>query len=471
MGTSKKELRIREIALEILNDITENGSNSNLVLSNYFNKYTLDINDEIFITSLVLGTLRLKVSIQYAIEVPKKIAKKISPCIMNILRLGVYEHFYGDVIPNPDESFTSYTGNEPYRIEKPKCKYINEYVRIAEKCGQRSGALVVEAVLSRLCGLLWQYFNDRSFEAELLSSKYSFPIHLVDKWLNNYGSDFTEDLLKKLNTPAKLCIRPNSLKISKNELMDVLINEEIDFEEGFITDEALLINSTQPLDTLESFKKGYYQVQDESSILVSKILNPRSGENVLEVCVGTQGDKTTHCAQLMNNIGKILTVDINPQKLCLTRQNCCRFGATIVDLMEYDCLVYNKDWNNVFDKVLVSAPSYEYGIIRRNPEKKYSSDYYNLSKLVDIQSNLLRNSSNYLKCGGVLVYYTNTFEVEENLLSINCFLENNKDFVLDEIVEVDTRKFDQPPQQGFLQIFPNACLMDGCFIAKMRRKS
>ncbi|OPZ82981.1 MAG: Ribosomal RNA small subunit methyltransferase B [Firmicutes bacterium ADurb.Bin419] len=222
---------------------------------------------------------------------------------------------------------------------------------------------------------------------------------------------------------------------------------------------------------MEAFAKGLFQVQDESSMLVGKVLDPKPGEFVVDVC-SAPGGKSTHIAELMENRGQVVARDIHEHKIKLINEAVQRLGIDIIKTEIFDASQQDKNLLGKADRVLVDAPCTGLGIIRRKPDIKWTRNTNDLNEIVKLQEKILSISSGYVKPGGVLVYSTCTIEPQENEELVKKFLKDNGDYYLEDISELipdgltkDTAK------DGYIQLYPNIDGIDGFFISRMRRRS
>lgn len=444
-----KNVNPRRIALNILIDVEENKAFSNIAINKHIKKSNLTSLDRRFISQLVYGVLENKLYLDYIIKnFSKTKMKKIQAPILNILRLGLYQIIFLQKVPDSAA--------------------VNESVKLAKKINFRLSGFVNGILRSYLRNKeKIQLPNYENNPIEFLSIKYSHPKWLVSKWVNDYGIEFASKLLEANNKSPDLTIRTNTLKINREDLIEKLIKEGVSCKKGDIAEESIIIEAMKnSLDDLESFRKGFFQVQDESSMLVSHILNPLEDEFIIDVC-SAPGGKSTHIAQLMKNRGRVISRDIHKHKLDLVRENSNRLGVTIIETQQYDALKLDSKLVDLADRVLVDAPCSGFGIIRRKPEIKYLKDTKDIMELSRLQLEILKVSSRYVKNGGTLVYSTCTIQEEENKRVINKFLKQNDEFTL-----IDINK-DLPhhirSNEKFLQLYPNVSNTDGFFICKMRR--
>lgn len=439
----------RKIALNILVDIEKNAAFSNITINKYLKKNKVSSLDRRFISQLVYGVLENKQYLDYIVRnLSKTKINKIQIEILNILRLGLYQIIFLEKIP--------------------ESAAVNESVKLAKKVNFRLSGFVngiLRSFLRERDSIKLPKYEDNPVEH--LSLKYSHPEWLVNKWVDDYGIDFTKELLEANNQVPNLTIRTNTLRATRDELIDELNRDGVVCQRGEITPEAIIIQSMKEgLDNLKPFNNGLFQVQDESSMLVSHVLKPREGQFILDVC-SAPGGKSTHIAQLMNNKGKILSRDIHEHKLDLIKENCERLGISIVNTEKFNALKLDKGLLSSADKVLVDAPCSGFGIIRRKPEIRYFKEYKHIIELSKMQIKMLSMSSKYVKNGGELLYSTCTIQDEENENVIKEFLRQNDNFALMDVNSYLPESLHS--KKEYLQLYPNITNTDGFFICKMKR--
>lgn len=179
-----------------------------------------------------------------------------------------------------------------------------------------------------------------------MSTYYSFPRWLIDRWLKLFGADFTEGLCKAFNERPKLCIRVNTLRIDTMKLKQQLSDEGALVSQGNLAQEALYVLKSPPITQLKSFIEGLFTPQDESSIIASLASGVKRNERVLDVAAAP-GGKATHMAAIMQNKGEIIAWDIHSHRIKLIEQNCIRLKTTIVKpkikmrkLLKKSCIMY-----------------------------------------------------------------------------------------------------------------------------------
>ncbi|WP_058485315.1 16S rRNA (cytosine(967)-C(5))-methyltransferase RsmB [Defluviitalea phaphyphila] len=447
------QLTPREIAINIILEIDKEKAYSNISFQEYFRVYDyLTSLDKAFITEIVNGTLRYIKNIDYVINQFSKIkTNKMKPFILNVLRIGVYQILFMDKVPI-----------------SAAC---NECVKITKKRGLKGLSGFVNGILRNIARNIDKisYPDKNKNIVEYLSIKYSYPQWMIKYWLTSYSKEFVEELCEASNKAPQITIRCNRLKIDRSSLINILVKENIQVHSGLYTKEAINIKKTSAINQLDSFKKGLFQVQDESSILVGYVLNPNSGENILDVCAAP-GGKATHCAELMNNDGEIIARDIHEHKLNLIRSSAKRLGIDIIKTEQYDATILDESKLETMDKVIIDAPCSGLGIIRKKPDIKWKKSIEDLDKLVEVQRKILSVCSQYVKKGGVLVYSTCTISEKENIENIKWFI-NNFDFVLENINPYIPKKLQcNTTKKGYIQLYPHIHKTDGFFIARLKRK-
>lgn len=443
----------RETALRILYDINQKGAYSNISINKYLDKNDLRDIDRGFITELVYGTVKWKLSLDWVIQQFSRVKfKKISPWILNIMRLGAYQLLYMDRVP-----------------ASAAC---NESVKLAKKYGHRASSGFVNGVLrsiNRSRGDI-KYPDKNKEYVKYLSIKYSHPEWMVRKFLDLYGEEFTESLLKSNNEIPDFTVRVNTLKICRDELIKALNQEGMQAVYGRYVEEAVIIENPRPLSEMEAFKKGYLQVQDESSMIVAKILDPSPGEYIVDVC-SAPGGKATHIAQIMKNQGTVIARDIHEHKIKLISDSAERLGISIIKAELFDAREIDSRLIEKADRVLVDAPCTGLGIIRRKPDIKWAKNIVDTKEITRLQEEILKASSKYVKPGGVLVYSTCTILPEENEHIINKFIDSDSSFQLEDVsLSLTKSLLKSHTKEGYLKLFPNKDNTDGFFVAKMRKR-
>lgn len=439
-------MKAREIAYKVLLDIEKNKNYSNMAINKHFKDVKLSNQDRGLATEIIYGVIENKYYIDYMIDKLSKVkTNKMEIYVKTLLRMGIYQIMFLNSIS--DYAAVNETVNLAKKKNSKVSGFINGILRNVIRQKETIGAIKVKD------------------DIDYLAIKYSYDKWMIRNWMIHFGREFTEELLESNSQRPSIYLRTNTLKITRDELIEKLEKQNIKACKVNIVDEAIKVENLKDIENNSLYKEGLFTVQDISSMLVGKVMNPKENSLVLDVC-SAPGGKTTHMATLMNNTGQVVSRDIYEHKLKLIKASCKRLNLTKVDVEEYDAMKLDKDSIGKFDYVLADVPCSGLGIIRRKPEIKYK-EKEEFRDLPPIQKKILENASKYVKKGGTLIYSTCTIQDSENIDVINEFLQKNKNFELAPINEVKVDLENQ--EKGYMKIYPNVHEMDGFFISKLIR--
>ena len=381
---------------------------------------------------LVLGVIRHRAWLDWLVD-QKTDGRRQQPLAQILLRLGLYQLFQLDRVP--DHAAVNETVNLARRHDLGnQAGFINAVLRNAlrEK----------EAWMERLADLR------RSQPAV----GYSHPQWLVQRWQDRWP-DF-EALLDWNNQPAPIFARRNTLQATAEELEAQWTREAVSFTPFSLPwlSPGLMyrIDTEGSPATLASFAEGKFYIQDPSTLASVQELDPRPGENILDLCAAP-GGKSTAIAQRMQDDGAVLAVDIDDTRLDLLRENTDRLGLTCIQPKTLSQIDLNSA--GPFDRILVDAPCSNTGVMRRRVDVRWRLNARELPTLARAQLDLLKRAASLLKPEGVLVYSTCSIESEENEEVVAAFLRKRKDF------KQETARTLTPMKDG----------TDGAFVARLRR--
>ncbi len=400
---------------------------------------------------IVYGVVRWQAALDWLIA-RKTGGREQKFALQNLLRLGLYQIFWLDRIPDHAA--------------------VHETVELAKQNGFGPQAGFVNAILR---GCLREFDETKKLLAELKISNaaigFSHPQWLVEKWQKSFGAEKTAQLLEWNNTPPKIFARVNTLKIDASKLIEKWRAENVDYD--FVRRDWLEENlvfelkSHPPLNSLASFRDGCFYVQDPSTLLAPIFLDAKPGEIILDLCAAP-GGKTTFIAQQMNNQGKIIACDISEERLKLVQENCARLGVTRVEFCSSErefahfeksktgqSLLTSAAASERFDRILVDAPCSNTGVMRRRVDLRWRISPEEISRLRQTQLDLLKLAATKLKSGGVLIYSTCSLEPEENSEVVKEFLREHKNFKL------ETER----------QLLPFADNVDGAYVARLKNSN
>ena len=439
----------RKIALEALYKIDNEEAYSNIVLDELLNKNrnALSNKDINFISELLYGVTTWKLTLDTIIQKYSKIKiKKISPWVINILRMGAYQIVFLDKVP--------------------KSAAVNESVNLCKKYGVKSVGFV-NAILRKIEKKDYLELFEIKDEIEKISKTNSMPQWIVKELAKEFDTEKVNEICENSNLKPKITIRVNNLKTTKNELIKKLQSKKIEVEEGILED-FLYLKNVKNITKLEEYKQGLFTMQDESAGLTALVLNPKEGENILDCC-SAPGGKTTYIAELMNNNGNIKAWDLYKHRLDKVQENSKRLGIDIIKTEENDATVLKEEYIEKFDKILIDAPCLGLGVIKRKPDIKWQRKFEDIIEISKIQEKILNICSKYLKKGGILVYSTCSIIQAENDIIIQNFI-NDSIFDLEEINNINISKIENKiERKGVKKLYPNE-KMDGFFIAKLIKR-
>lgn len=410
----------RRIIIELLNKLEL----ENLDLSDLLSEdYGLNNQEFGFVKTIVYGTIRYKITLDYIIKKSSKIKfNKIHKNIKNILRISLYQLIYMDHIPER--------------------AVVNEGVELAKIYGNKGSTSFVNGMLRNFIrnkNKLLDFENLNKYEK--LSIKYSFPVWLVKEIDDSYPNYNIENILSEFNEESLFGIRSNSKQITNKELIDKLNNKNYKTIKMKNSNNGIIVENPQNIFSSDMYNEGLFYVQSESSQLVSETIKKYIDPvYVLDMC-SAPGGKLTHIYEISSNIKNIIGLDISDDKIKLIKENINRLKHFDIKTNIQDGTVYNKEYNDKFDLIILDSPCSALGLIKKYPNIKYEKSLEDIKNLSIIQEKLLENASKYVKNNGIISYSTCSFTKKENEIIINNFLEKNKNFKLLEFLKISPTEF------------------------------
>lgn len=428
----------RQVVLELLIKMQENGAYSNIVLDNTFSREKLSNRDRAFAAMLFYGVIERRMTLDYIIrQYSSTEFDDIDTDVVQILRMGIYQLMYTAV---------------------PESAAVNEAVNLASQ--SRKG--FVNGILRNFIREEKRIdYKDLTGVAKM-SIEYSCPKWLIKKWIEMFGEETAVEILKDSFGRPPLFVKVNTVKTTADQLIAQLAKEKIEAKKNTLLDDCLELGRIHQIEASQAFCKGLFHVQDISSQLCCRIAKPIFNETVVDVCAAP-GGKTFTMAEMMANRGKIYSYDLYDGKVSMINQGAERLGLTIVRADVQDATVYNPNIP-MADKVLCDAVCSGLGVIRRKPEIKYK-EMKNLEQLPIVQKHIMQTASRYVKPGGTLIYSTCTLNTEENEKVVEAFLAENRSFA-PVVVPIGVNGVEESCMRTFL---PSLTGGDGFFAATLRR--
>lgn len=348
------------------------------------------------------------------------------------------------------------------RVRKKSPGEINELF-----AGEKYGLRPLERVERQMIETIWKqpaYGKDPLNHDQMSAHiRFNTPKWLYDILIKSYSN--AENLLAALNQPATIDLRVNTLKTNRETLLQSFQKLGVDVSITPYSPWGLRIQKRFNLNTLDAYKTGLVEIQDEGSQVLCQITNPKPNSSVIDYCAGA-GGKSLALAMMMENKGKLILCDTAEWRLNKSNERLRKAG--VFNVQQKIALNTPEGINQIealkekADTVLIDAPCSGTGTWRRNPDARFRLSPRELDELVGIQTEILEKASKLVKKGGYLVYATCSLLHEENQTQVERFLAKNTNFQV-ELIHFDAKMV------NMLQLQPDLHKTDGFFIAKLRR--
>ena len=279
----------------------------------------------------------------------------------------------------------------------------------------------------------------------------------IPNWLDKLGEEELgsnwSQTLRELNRLAPVFIRTNFLKGKSAQALRSLLDLGIKAEAVNGTEGAIKLTDRANIFKSKPYLEGLIEVQDLHSQQIASWLKLEPGMRVIDACAGA-GGKTLHIASLMQNRGKIVSMDISEKKLEELKKRVKRAGASNVETRVIDSTKVIKRLEGTADRLLLDVPCSGIGALRRHPDAKWKIKKSDLLKVREVQTEILKTYSEMVKPGGVMVYATCSIFPSENERQVEAFLAHSEN------------QWELEGQKTFL---PASGGGDGFFVARLRR--
>ena len=377
----------------------------------------------------------------------------LSPIVLNILRLALYQVLYMDRVPD------SAAVNEAVQQVK------------ARRLGRAAG--FVNGLLRNLCRTHREIaFPDPDADpVRFLAATHAYPEWLAARWLERFALEEAGALMAAQNRIPPLDIRLNRMKATPEALVSALAEEGVEAVPVEGVPGAFSVGGLRGrVDRLRAFREGLFQVQDRGAQVAGHLLAPLPGERILDLCSG-YGGKATHLAELTGDRARVTSLDIHHGRLVDLRGSSNRLGLRRVDPVQADgTRGLDRLFRTTFDAVLVDAPCSGLGVLRRHPDGKWNRSEADLPRLAALQKALVLQGAQRLRPGGRLLFVTCTVTREENEGVVEDVLQERPDLTLARLDERGppwARRFVDAP--GFFRTLPDIHDADGFFGALLVR--
>ncbi len=443
----------RELVLDMLLEMEQQNTFSHMMLKQTLDKYDyLEVRDKRFIKRLFEGIIERTIELDYWIGQFAKIKGKMKPTIRWILRLSIYQILYMDSVPD------SAACNEAVKLTKKK-KYhqLNGFVNGVLRNFSRQKETL-------------QYPDQKKTPKLWMSVFYSMPEWIVEKWIGDFGIEETEKILADLMKEHAVTIRMSELltEDEKQKVIKEWEEKEIAWEMHPYLSYAYRLQNVDGMHNLTCFQKGYYTVQDVSSMLVAEVANIRKDMSIIDVCAAP-GGKSLHMATKLAGTGHVEARDVTDYKVSLIEENIARLQLKNIDAKVMDATVLDESCIGAADLVLADVPCSGLGVMGKKRDIKYRVTMEEVKEIVALQKQIISTVKQYVKEGGTLLYSTCTITKEENKEMVDWILQQG-DFALESIDSYLPKCLQgNTTKQGYLQLIPGVHDCDGFFIARFVR--
>ncbi|MEA2713710.1 MAG: rRNA (cytosine967-C5)-methyltransferase [Gemmatimonadales bacterium] len=359
----------------------------------------------------------------------------VAPDLQDILRLGAYQLTALQRVPAHAAVDTS--------------------VSLAKASGGPRAAGFVNAVLRSLTRSETRVETGGVRDAAALAVEYSHPRWLVRRWLGQFGTRGTEDLLRWNNTRPRLAIQAARGDLESLRIRLQAGGVEV---EAAPYDAGLVVGSSRP-ERLPGYGDGQFVVQNPAQSLIARFANLPPGSTVYDACAAP-GGKTV---ALGRSARMVVAGDVSPSRARRLQENLARAGSGREQVIVADG---RRPPLRPTNAVVMDVPCLGTGTFARHPDARWRVTPEALDSLVRLQAELLDRSAAVVAPGGLLVYSTCSLEPEENQSQVERFLQAHPEFRRE---ATDAVSPDLLSPEGDLMILPQRHGTDGAYAARLRR--
>ncbi len=436
----------RRIAYNILNDVVNGGAYLHLALKNGLRG--CDRNTAASVTALVYAAIE---NIKYSDYLIAYYTKgRIHGSIRLVLRMGIAELL---------------------AMNTASYAVLDESVKLTKSIGKGELSGFVNGVLRRIDRERAALPELPKDAVEYLMIRFGIPSFLAREYINEYGLEFTESMLRtRIDFMTIRAQFPHTCE----ELMEgLLLSDEVfagrSFHRGRLDNDAIILDKGVDISASQLFADGKIAVQSESAMLVCRVCKVKPGIRVLDTCAAP-GGKTAYLASIMRNEGAVTAWELHENRVKLTNAAFERLGVRNALCIKHDASVPKPELYGSMDVVLMDVPCSGFGV-RSKPDTYLNRNEASIEEIRGIQQGILNECCKYVRTGGALVYATCTVSRKENEDNINRFLVEHEDFLPDDFSDILPDEYGDRISNGMLQLFPNLDNTDGFFMARLVRKN
>ncbi len=427
--TAKPDISARRLALGVLDELKLKKETAQQKLHQKLSRTASPAHA----TDLVMGVLRHRKTIDRAVtKICGKRIDRISPKLLNILRMGTYELLYCP--DTPDYAVINEAVDLAGGFSEKQKGFVNACLRSIQKAIRKRTAVrkkpasdAIPQTPDHACLLHTSVLPDPGQMKKYLSEAYNLPEWLVALWHKHYGDEKTLQICRASRRKPSICIYPNHAHMTLERLADLFDKAGIEYHHPEKT-RYFQLKSHQRITELPGYEQGLFFVQDPSAAAVIESLAPETGDTVLDLCAAP-GTKTIHLAGLMKDQGTVVATDINPKRLDILRQNASRMNLQAIDVHSYIEFQISQT-RHEFDLILVDVPCSNTGVLARRVEAAYRLTKKAFESIEKTQLELLIKAATLASEKTRICYSTCSICPSENEAILDAFLNVRKDYQL-----------------------------------------
>ena len=439
----------RRVALETLLDVGRSDAYASLALDKRLAQAAFGRRDRAFTTQLVYGTLENRITLDWRIDQFLEGEKEIEPAIREILRMGAYQLFYLDRVPD--------------------MAAVDESVSLARAMGFEGFTGLVNAVLRNMIrgkdNVVWP--KPQEDPAKYLSIMFSAPVELAQMLIDEFGEHDALEILRYRPKNRDITIRVNYLRCDDTRLRALLADDEIEFSEGIVPG-TYKVHAAGDMTRMRAFQNGLFTIQGESSVIAARMVGAKPGQTVLDACAAP-GGKTAVLSEMMNDTGRVYAWDTHAHRVELIRGTANRLKLENVRPAVKDAAAPRPDMDMTIDAALIDAPCSGTGVMLEKPDVKYRVTREGVASLCRTQAEILNAVAPMVKVGGTLVYSTCSILPQENGRQVEAFLSRHPEYEVVPMAAELPQALAQHETALGLQMLAHRDGTDGFYVCRMRR--
>jgi len=434
----------RAVAYAVVRRVFEQEAWADRALHGEAGRARLDARDRALAMQLAYGVVQRVATLDHLVSgLAKRPVERLDPAVLAALRLGAFQLVFLDGVAAHAA--------------------VGESVELAKADSPR-GAGLVNAVLRRTARegrALVEALPERTpAEAAL---RHSHPRWIAELWFEALGPEGARALMASGNRPAEAAVRANALRTTAGALATAL---PVASRPADGLPEGLVLEGPWDAFGSELWEQGAFMPQSRAAMAVARVLAPRPGEHVLDLCAAP-GGKTTHLAALMEDRGAVVAVERHPGRAEALARTAARMGAGAVEVRTGDAAAPQEA--DAYDRVLVDPPCSDLGTLAARPDARWRKEAAQPAALARLQGSILRAGAAAVRPGGTLVYSTCTVSPAENERVVDAFLAERPDFAADDLGSSEWSVWQHGSRPMYLQTLPHRDATDGFFVARLRR--